>query len=136
MKFAYDFLVARKLLCLSGLPSVEPTIMPSRTFHKRGSPSQPSRFFPLNSGLKPSLAKAPAGQPVLLKIDLTELPAFPSYRVAIVNAAGKSVWQAEVISQSGEITQPLSKGLGAGHYYVRLYSPAGALLREFSLRAG
>src|SRR5215813_12242194 len=60
MKFAYDFFVARKLLYLSGLPSVEPTIMPSRTFHKRGSPSQPSRFFPLNSGLKPSLANAPA----------------------------------------------------------------------------
>src|SRR2546422_11066194 len=60
MKFAYDFFVARKLLYLSGFPSVEPTIMPSCAFHRRGSPSHPSRFFPLNSGLKPSLAKAPA----------------------------------------------------------------------------
>src|SRR5579859_4184848 len=33
--------------------------MPSRAFHSRGSPSQPSRFFPLNSGWKPSLAKPP-----------------------------------------------------------------------------
>src|SRR5258708_6032099 len=33
--------------------------MPSCAFHSRGSPSQPSRFFPLNSGVKPSLANAP-----------------------------------------------------------------------------
>src|SRR6266571_4288560 len=59
MKFAYDFFVARKLLYLSGFPSVEPTIIPSCAFHSRGSPSHPSRFFPLNSGLKPSLPKAP-----------------------------------------------------------------------------
>src|SRR5437868_4869786 len=62
MKFAYVLLVTRKLLYSSGVPSVEPTIMPSCAFHSRGSPSHPSRFFPLNSGLKPSLAKAPAAQ--------------------------------------------------------------------------
>src|SRR5690349_25074012 len=32
--------------------------MPSRTLQRRGSPSQPSRFLPLNRGLKPSSAKA------------------------------------------------------------------------------
>src|SRR5260370_24634074 len=32
--------------------------MPSRTLQRRGSPSQPSRFLPLNSGRKPSSAKA------------------------------------------------------------------------------
>src|SRR5258708_36783737 len=31
----------------------------SCTLQRLGSPSQPSRFFPLNSGLKPSLANAP-----------------------------------------------------------------------------
>src|SRR5437868_2036127 len=31
----------------------------SCTLQRFGSPSHPSRFFPLNSGLKPSLAKAP-----------------------------------------------------------------------------
>src|SRR5215470_9332394 len=34
--------------------------MPSRTLQSAGSPSQPSRFFPLNSGLKPSAASAAA----------------------------------------------------------------------------
>src|SRR5882724_2540841 len=58
-------------------------------------------------------AKAPAGQPVLLKIDLTELPAFPSYKVEIVNAAGKSVLLVAATPRAGEIAQPLSKGLGA-----------------------
>jgi hypothetical protein len=65
-----------------------------------------------------------------------ELPAFPSYRLEIVDAAGKSVWQAAAIPQAGKIAQALSKGLAAGQYYIRLYSPGGELLREFSLRAG
>jgi hypothetical protein len=83
-----------------------------------------------------ALARAPVGQPVLLNIDLTELPAFPSYRLEIVNAAGKPVWQAAAIPKEGKIAQPLSKGLAAGQYYIRLYGPGGELLREFSLRAG
>ena len=83
-----------------------------------------------------ALAKAPTGQPVLLNIDLTELPAFPSYRLEVVTATGKSVWQVAAIPKEGKIAQPLSKGLAAGQYYVRLYGPRGELLREFGLRAG
>src|SRR5579871_3030555 len=46
----------RNSLCFSGACSVEPTIIPSRTLHSRGSPSQPSRSLPLNMGRKPSSA--------------------------------------------------------------------------------
>ena len=66
-----------------------------------------------------ALARAPVGRPVLLTIDLTELPAFPSYRIEIVNAAGKSVWQTVTFPQAGKIAQPMSKGLAEGQYFVR-----------------
>jgi hypothetical protein len=78
-------------------------------------------------------AKAPSGKRLSLTVDLTELPAFPSYRMEIVDPTGKPVWQAVAHPENGKITQPTTKGFTAGQYYVRLYAPAGALLREFSL---
>src|ERR1035438_1299405 len=50
MKLRYGCLLMRNELSVMVTPSVWPTIMPSRTLHMRGSPSQPSRFLPLNSG--------------------------------------------------------------------------------------
>src|SRR6516164_4629710 len=58
MKLTKDCFVMRNELCVSFTPSVEPTIMPSLTLHRRGSPDQPSRLLPSNSGRKPSSAKA------------------------------------------------------------------------------
>src|SRR5260370_6343118 len=58
MKLPNDCLEIRKELCVIGAPSVDPTITPPRTLHRRGSPSHPSRFRPLNKGRKPSSAKA------------------------------------------------------------------------------
>ena len=77
--------------------------------------------------------KAPAGRLLSLTVDLTELPAFPSYRMEIVGATGKPVWDAVAHPENGRITEPTTKGLAAGQYYVRLYAPGGTLLREFSL---
>src|SRR5580658_534948 len=62
MKFLYGCLPMRNELSVIVTPSVWPTIMPSRTLHMRGSPSQPSRFLPLNSGSNPSCAKAAAAK--------------------------------------------------------------------------
>jgi hypothetical protein len=76
---------------------------------------------------------APAGKLLSLTVDLTELPAFPSYRMEIVGATGKPMWEAVARPEGLSLTQPTTKGLAAGQYYVRLYSPGGALLREFSL---
>jgi hypothetical protein len=78
-------------------------------------------------------ARAPSGKRLSLTVDLAELPAFPSYRMEIVDATGKLMWQAVAHPENGKITQPTTNGLRAGQYYVRLYAPGGALLREFSL---
>jgi len=78
-------------------------------------------------------AKAPARTPLSLSVDLTELPVFQSYRLEIVTAIGKPVWEAVAHPSGRQITEPSTKGLAAGQYFVRLYGPAGGLLREFSL---
>jgi hypothetical protein len=78
-------------------------------------------------------AKAPAGKPLSLTMDVTELPILPSYRLEIVGSMGKPVWQTTAHAQDNKITQPLAKRLPAGQYYVRLYTSGGELLREFSL---
>src|SRR5579864_884041 len=56
MKLPYDCLEMRKELCVRLAVSVDPTMTPPRTLHRRGSPSHPSRFRPLNRGRKPSSA--------------------------------------------------------------------------------
>ena len=77
--------------------------------------------------------KAPAGRLLSLTADLTELPAFPSYRMQIVNAVGTPVWEGVAHSDGRSLTQITNKSLVTGQYYVRLYAPSGSLLREFSL---
>jgi hypothetical protein len=78
--------------------------------------------------------KAPAGKPLSLTVDLTELPTFSSYRMEIVGATGKPAWEAVAHPDEHKLTQQTNKSLATGQYYVRLYAPGGALLREFSLR--
>src|SRR5581483_8360878 len=56
MKLRYFARLMRNELSFRLTPWVEPTITPSLTDHKRGSPSHPSRFFALNNGRKPGSA--------------------------------------------------------------------------------
>ena len=81
-----------------------------------------------------AIAKAPAGKPLAFIIDLTELPPLPSYRIEIVNSQGQPVWQVTAGAHEGRIAPTLTNGLSAGQYYLRLYTTAGKLLREFGLR--
>ncbi len=81
----------------------------------------------------PAAAQAPAGKPLSLTVELTELAAFPSYRLAIVGSMGAPVWESEAFPESRKLTVAMTNGLPAGQYYVRLSAPSGELLREFSL---
>jgi len=81
-----------------------------------------------------SIATAAAGRPLSLQIDPIEILTSLSYRLEIVNSSGNSVSDGRAISQNGRIVQTLPKGLSAGKYYVRLYSAAGELLREYGLQ--
>lgn len=84
------------------------------------------------------LAQAPARKPIDLFIEGTSLPAAGAYRLEIVDASGKNAWSGTAVASDGKLSGHLSKGLGPGVYWVRLYasqaSGQGGLLREFGLR--
>jgi hypothetical protein len=80
-------------------------------------------------------AQVPAGRPLLIQPELAGLPQFPEYRLEIVNTVGKRMEQTTLaaVGQRPAVTVP---GIGSGDYFVRLYSPAGELLREYMLKVG
>jgi len=73
---------------------------------------------------------APAGRPLQLHPDLTGLAPAPSYRVEVVDAGGAQVWRGDLVSPHDSVSVPHQP---AGTYFVRIYSAAGTLLREFGL---
>jgi anti-sigma factor RsiW len=74
-----------------------------------------------------TMAQAPAGTPLALHPGLTGLPSSPSYRLEMVDAAGATVWRGTF---PGARVPPRR----AGAYFVRVYSAAGELLREYGLQ--
>ncbi len=78
--------------------------------------------------------RLPPGRPIRMKLDLDGVAAAPEYWVEVVNAAGVRKWKGELkaSSQGAELLMP--DRLGAGDYFVRLYSTTGELLREYNLR--
>ena len=74
---------------------------------------------------------APSGRELMLHPDLTGLAEDASYRLEIVNQTGHTVRQGTLTRAQNGIQV---RGLGAGLYFVRVYLPAGELLREYGLR--
>ncbi len=80
-----------------------------------------------------TLAAAPAGRPLTLVLDLTDLQQFSAYTLEIVDAGGHPVFQSSGSPQNNRVQGTLAHGLAAGFYFVRAYSPARELLREYAL---
>jgi hypothetical protein len=70
--------------------------------------------------------QAPSGAPLALQPDLTGIPAWPSYRLEVVDASGARQWQGAYPGSAAPKMRP-------GVYFVRLYSPRGELYREYGL---
>jgi hypothetical protein len=81
----------------------------------------------------PTLAAAPAGKPLTLVLDLTDLQQSSEYALEIVDAAGHPVFQSNGSPQNNRLQATLTRGLAAGAYFVRVYTPARELLREYAL---
>ena len=73
---------------------------------------------------------APASRGLLLHPDLTGLATESSYRLEIVNQAGRRMWQGTFSPTQDGVTVP---GQSAGFYFVRVYLQRGELLREYGL---
>jgi len=79
-------------------------------------------------------AQAPTDRPLRLQPVLQGLPALPSYRIEMVDPAGRRLWQGDLRPAGGPgIIAPAPP---AGLYFVRVYTPSGTLLREYALAVG
>ena len=81
-------------------------------------------------------ASAPSGRPLVLETDLAGLPVSSAYDLKVIDQAGSQVERLRAAPEGGRLSARVSKGLGKGRYWVRLYSGEGAtdLLREYALR--
>ncbi len=79
------------------------------------------------------MAKVPALRPLVLSLDVSGLPT-QSFRIDVVNSVGRLQWQGSAAA-SDSITRVAVPGLRPGFYFVRAYTQAGEMLREFGLEA-
>ena len=90
-------------------------------------------------GAEGSLATSvSAGRQIRLRVDLSELPVHPAWRVDIADASGSIVYSTKVLAPVPSLTVPVKERLRPGQYWVRLYGPPDAAdpLREFGLEVG
>ena len=82
-----------------------------------------------------SVALAPARTPLVLRMDLAQLPVLPSYSVEIVTAEGSAAGEYSAVPKDGNLSVSVKRTLAAGRYWVRLYAPEPRkeLLREYGL---
>ncbi len=80
----------------------------------------------------PTMAEAPAGAPLNLRLQSEQLKIDPSYRVRIVDAKGAEMWSGAAPAD-GELLQ-VEKPLDAGMYWVRLYDSSGSQVQEYGLQ--
>jgi hypothetical protein len=80
-------------------------------------------------------ARAPARQPLLLRLDLKGVPALASYQLRIVDERGREVFQAPAAPSGTSLTVRAPGRLGRGLYWVRVCGAdsSGRVLREFAL---
>ena len=84
----------------------------------------------MRGGVESVESDGPANSRLALKIQSQQLRADDTYRVQIVDAAGKPKWTG---TPSGNVLH-VDKALSAGIYWVRLYDPQKHLAQEYALR--
>jgi hypothetical protein len=77
-------------------------------------------------------AHGPSQRPLILRPDLTGLPAASSYRLDLVSVSGAPLWQG-ILSAEAQPPAALVPPQRRGVYFVRLSLPSGQLLREYAL---
>jgi hypothetical protein len=82
-------------------------------------------------------SRVPANTPLLLSMDITELPPRDSYRLEIVDALGRPEMVMTLAPENGRLVANTGRALGAGRHWVRLYAigKPQSLLREFGVSA-
>ena len=79
-----------------------------------------------------NLATAPAGKPLILRLNASTLQPAPTHRVEVVDRSGAEIWEGTANLREARLAVPVP-GMTAGVYFVRVYSGDGELLREYGL---
>ena len=125
-----------KLAWASGLVTVGLLVCAGSTWQFLRRPTAPPAVILLKTtrgAENSSLAAAPAGTPLILVLDLTDLQQFSEYTLEIVDGGGRPAFQSTGSPQNNRLQATLTRGLAAGAYFVRVYTPARELLREYAL---
>ena len=77
---------------------------------------------------------APTGRRLELSLDTEGLPPFSGYVLEVVDESARRQYQSQVKADQSVVRASLPAGLRRGTYFVRLYSPAQELLREYGLQ--
>ena len=77
---------------------------------------------------------APAGRRLELSLNTQGLPSFSGYELEIVDDSARLQYQSHMSAQQSAVRTTLPAGLRRGTYFIRLYSPARELLREYGLQ--
>jgi len=93
------------------------------------------RLIALRGG-EGDVSRAPSGRRLELVFGRTDLPADLFFRAEVVNSSGRQMWRGSVRIADQNLSIRVGGPLPAGTYWVRLYSSAGQLLREFGLSVG
>jgi hypothetical protein len=80
-----------------------------------------------------TVPQVPAQKPLAIQPNLEGLPQFSEYRLAIVDQLGKKVHETVIQPAQAGVPAATVPAMASGAYFVRLYSPAGELLREYAL---
>jgi hypothetical protein len=77
---------------------------------------------------------APAGRRLELGLDTQGLPSFSDCALEVVDESARLQYQSHVKAEQSVVRASLPAGLRRGTYFIRLYSPARELLREYGLQ--
>ena len=99
----------------------------------RPSTSPAAAMLGTTRGAVNSASAVPAREPIVLTLDLTDLPPLPAYKLEVVDETGRTVFQSTAVPENNRLRFDLSRGLPEGAYFVRVDSFANELLREYAL---
>lgn len=81
----------------------------------------------------PATVESAASADARLRIDVSDVDPYPAYRVAVVDAEGRTVEARTGSAAAGSVIAAMHAKLTPGRYWVRLSAPDGRLLREYAL---
>jgi hypothetical protein len=102
---------------------------------RRGLETQEVVLHSERGSALPVAIKRAGSANVRLRIDVSDVVPYPAFKVAVVDAEGRTVETSTARAKAGNLSVALHARLAPGRYWIRLSAPDGRLLREYALSA-